>query len=209
MPDQPRKPTTEAPKSNHEENDPLYERRVMTMRKAIIPGITASAAHLEKHVSTQTVGAYVYDFAQRAGGCNDPVEEVIVRQLAQADLVVGQLLGKANNADNPLAAAAYGSTACRLISEVRRLALALKTYRASDEPRRTTIVHQVSHIGQQNVADRQEVVYNREGGDGTNEGRVSMKCEDSKLFSRSNHEDRFAQEEPSSRRSRQAEPCQA
>lgn len=157
---------------------PLEERRALTVRKAILPAIAASAAHMEKHISTATVGAYLDDFAQRAGGPGDAVEETIIRQLAQADLVVGQLLAKANTADNALVAQAYGGVACRLLGEIRKLALALKDYRSTDEPRRTTIVHQVTHVEQQNVAERQEVVYSREDGD---EGRVSMRCADTEV----------------------------
>lgn len=211
MPETTPKTETTAPASDagHTE-DPLWDRRIATMRKAILPSLVANAVHLEKHISTPTVGAYMDDFAQRAGSIKDPVEEVIVRQIAQADLIIGQLLAQTTRATNALAAQTYGTTACRLIAEVRRLALALKQYRSSDESRKTTIVHQVTHVGQQNIATKQDVAYSREGSDQPDdEGRVSMKCEDSKLSSRSNHEDRFPQEEPSSRHRRQAEPCQA
>lgn len=211
MPETPNKPATTAPASDsgHPE-DPLRDRRIETMRKAIIPSIVADAVHLDKHVSTPTVGAYMDDFAQRAGGIDDPVEEVIVRQIAQADLIIGQLLAQTTRAQNAPAAQTYGNTACRLIAEVRRLALALKQYRSSDESRKTTIVHQVTHVGQQNIATKQDVAYTREGSDEADgEGRVSMKCEDSKLSNRSTHEDRFTEEESSTRRRRQAEPCEA
>ncbi|MEX2216524.1 MAG: hypothetical protein WD768_20595 [Phycisphaeraceae bacterium] len=184
MPEHNNTPATIAPASNADQEDPLWDRRVATMRKAVIPSIVAGAVKLEKHVSPTTIGAYMEDFAHRAGGIDDPIEEVIVRQIAQADLIIGQLLEQTTRAVNALAAQAYGSTACRLISEVRRLALALKKYRNSDEPRKTTIIHQVTHVGQQNIAAKQDVAYSREGNDDADgEGRVSMHSADTKQTS--------------------------
>lgn len=124
------------------------------------------------------VGAYLDDFAERAGGPADPVEEAMVRQLAQADMVIGQMLMQANIAKTPQAASAYGNVGCRLLGEFRKLALALKDYREDTGHRRTTVVHQVTHVGQQNIAEQQHVNYRQENGD---EGGVSMNCSDTEL----------------------------
>lgn len=161
----------------------LEQRRVLTVQKAILPSITTGALNMERHADAPMVGAYLDDFAKRAGGPTDPVEEAMVRQLAQADMLVGQMLMQANIAKTPQAAAAFGNVGCRLLGEFRKLAISLKDYRSDNHQRRTTVIHhEVTHVGQQNIAEQQHVDYHREGGD---EGGVSMNCYDTELGTKS------------------------
>lgn len=183
----------------------LQQRRALTLRKVVLPSIANGALNMQDHVDAPTVAAYLDDFAERAGDPTDPVEQAMVRQLAQSDLVIGQLLMAANIAKTPQAASAYGGLGCRLLGEFRKLAISLKDYREDNQQRRTTVVHQVTHVGQQNIAEQQHVNYRQ---DKSNEGGVSMNCSDTELGLNAatkdqNHEhDRFQFDEETP-----AQPC--
>ncbi len=67
------------------------------------------------------------------GSPTDPIEVMLVEQLALAHLNTGRLHHRAATADSLEAARVYGTTAILLMGEFRRGALALKSYR--DGPR--------------------------------------------------------------------------
>ncbi len=67
------------------------------------------------------------------GSPTDPIEVMMIEQLALAHLNTGRLHHRAATADSLEAARVYGTTAILLMGEFRRGALALKSYR--DKPR--------------------------------------------------------------------------
>ncbi|MBM4089189.1 MAG: hypothetical protein FJ276_07140 [Planctomycetes bacterium] len=76
--------------------------------------------------------AYVQYFTQLLRDCgtpHDPIEVMIVEQLALAHHNVGRLYAKSALADHSDEAVAYASAAARLAGEFRRTALALNEYR--------------------------------------------------------------------------------
>jgi hypothetical protein len=76
-----------------------------------------------------TFKAYLDDFLKRAGATNDPLEEMLLRQLLQADLAVGRLHVAASASHEPDAASAYVAAAARLMAEFRKTTAALEKYR--------------------------------------------------------------------------------
>jgi hypothetical protein len=66
-----------------------------------------------------------------AGSPTDPIEAMILEQLALAHLNVGVFQYRATNAGTIQATAAYAGAAARLIAEFRRSALALQAYRVA------------------------------------------------------------------------------
>jgi hypothetical protein len=63
------------------------------------------------------------------GNPTDPVEVMMLEQLALAHLNLGQLFGKASSANSVECASAYLAATTRLMGEFRRTALALPAYR--------------------------------------------------------------------------------
>jgi hypothetical protein len=68
-------------------------------------------------------------FVADAGGTQDPVERVLLENLAFANLRVADLHSRAAQAKSIDAAKAYASAAARLLGEIRRTALSLRVYR--------------------------------------------------------------------------------
>lgn len=65
------------------------------------------------------------------GSPSDPIEVMVIEQLALAHLNMGFLQCRAANAPTLEAVGVYGSAAARLMAEFRRSALALQAYRAA------------------------------------------------------------------------------
>jgi hypothetical protein len=118
------------------------------------PGPTAEAVsqHYSSHLSDTSASAFMYFsmagvfrqadapayklFRDRllaeCGGPTDPIEVILIEQLALAHLNSGRLHFRAATSDSLEAARVYGSMAIMLMGEFRRGALALKSYR--DKP---------------------------------------------------------------------------
>jgi hypothetical protein len=73
--------------------------------------------------------AYLDRFVADAGGTQDPVERVLLENLAFANLRVADLHSRTAQAKSVDAAKAYASAAARLLGEIRRTALSLRAYR--------------------------------------------------------------------------------
>lgn len=65
------------------------------------------------------------------GGPSDPIEAMVIEQLAIAHLSLGLLSCKATRAATPEAVGIYSGAASRLMGEFRRSALAIQAYRAA------------------------------------------------------------------------------
>jgi hypothetical protein len=70
------------------------------------------------------------------GAPSDPVELMLIEQLALAHLTVGRLHSRSARAQGVEEARAYGSLAVNMVGEFRRLALGLKAYRAGSRAAR-------------------------------------------------------------------------
>ncbi len=116
-----------------------------------MPSITADevADHFAGHLAETSASAFMYftmagvfrqadalafkKFRDRlladCGSPTDPIEVMMIEQLALAHLNTGRLHHRAATADSLEAARVYGTTAILLMGEFRRGALALKSYR--------------------------------------------------------------------------------
>lgn len=92
-------------------------------------------------------------------GVKDPVEKMLVQQFTVAHHRLFQLHTQAAETQNLEAVKVYNAAAARLQGEIRRLALAIRQYRAPVATRTFTVVEQ------QNVATKQEVTYVAQGAD--------------------------------------------
>lgn len=70
-----------------------------------------------------------------AGNPTDPIERMLIEQLALAHFSIGQLRIRACATENPKMAIAFSDAATRLLSELRRCSLALEDYRAKQAAR--------------------------------------------------------------------------
>jgi len=94
----------------------------------------AASAGVFPQFETAAFTAYVEALRRDAGDPGDPIEGMLIEQLAMAHHAVGRLHWKAATAGTLEAAAVYLGAACRLTGEFRKSALALKGYRAPATP---------------------------------------------------------------------------
>jgi hypothetical protein len=73
--------------------------------------------------------AYLDRYLQAAGDPTDPVERILLEQLALAHHALGRLHVRAGSREGVEETQAYMAAIARLLAEVRRTALALKVYR--------------------------------------------------------------------------------
>lgn len=116
-------------------------------------------ACLSSVVGAETVeapGAKVYlnSFIRDAGEPTDPIELILLQQLLMAHHRVAQLHARAEGVTAPEAVKILNAAASRLLSEVRRLALAIRQFRSPVSPRQFSVVHQQNVVasGKQTVA---------------------------------------------------------
>jgi len=88
-----------------------------------------TACHGEK-IGPEAYKTYVVQLLKEAGDPSDPVERMLVEQLALAHHNVGRLHIEAARAEGLEQAKAFNAAAARLMNEFRHSALALKSYRA-------------------------------------------------------------------------------
>jgi hypothetical protein len=84
-----------------------------------------------KYPDVEAYRLYRARLLAESGNPSDPIEEMIIEQLALAHLNVGLYQTRANNATTLVEATAFAGAAARLIAEFRRSALALQAYRAA------------------------------------------------------------------------------
>jgi hypothetical protein len=65
------------------------------------------------------------------GNPSDPIEQMLIQQLAQAHFSLGLLFAKTSNGGHVAATAAYCAATARLMAEFRRSSLGLQAYRAA------------------------------------------------------------------------------
>jgi hypothetical protein len=82
-------------------------------------------------VSFTAIQAFRDALLTDSGAPTDPVEVMLIEQIASAHLNIGSLQFKAANADSIEVARAFGTLAAELLAEFRRLCLALQSYRVT------------------------------------------------------------------------------
>ena len=91
----------------------------------------ASLSQAFKIIDQRAYKIYRDDLLADCGNPTDPIEVMIIEQLALAHFGVGLLSCKAANAGKVEAVGVYSGAAARLMGEFRRSALALQAYRAA------------------------------------------------------------------------------
>jgi len=90
----------------------------------------AVSASIAPHISTEAFKIYRQKLLEQSGSPTDPIEIMLIEQIALAHFHIGRLhLKSCSTAQGPLAVA-YADAATRLTAEFRRSALALEDYRA-------------------------------------------------------------------------------
>jgi hypothetical protein len=127
------------------------------------------AAGMGSNVPVEGWRLYLDDFVRRAGSPSDPVEKLMVEQLALAHNAICKLYVRAASADDAALSEVCFAALARLLAEFRRLTLALKEYRG---PALSQVVNMVE---QQNVAvGGNQQIANLEGGVATSPGKNNL-----------------------------------
>lgn len=92
---------------------------------------------------------YLETLLAEYGSPTDPVERMLIEQLAIVHHVIGRLHAQANYAASPEEAEVHLGSAARLTAEMRRTALALRQYRQGPAQQLTVISQQSLVAGQQ------------------------------------------------------------
>jgi hypothetical protein len=121
------------------------------IKEAVFPAALASAVPLGNVTGPAGWKLYRDRLLEEAGSPTDPIERMMVEQLAMAHFRIGQLHTRVAEARTVDEAKAYSAAATRLTGEFRRLALALKSYRQPSKTKHFTVVRQ------QNLAQNQQV----------------------------------------------------
>lgn len=130
---------------------PRVEQEAALLEDRIAPlGLRAVLGFGDDLLSLEGVEAYMRKITR---GISDPVELMMLQQYTVAHHRLLQLHGQAANAQDNEAVKVFNAAAARLQGELRRLALAIRQYRAPVSTKTFTVVEQ------QNVASKQEVTY--------------------------------------------------
>jgi hypothetical protein len=125
----------------------------------------------------------------------DPIEKMMIEQLAMAHHRIGSLHSQAASTRDIKKCEAYSSAAQRLLGEFRRLVLALRDYRTPVQGRSTTIVHRVEQFNHSEGS--QDVAYTQlDGG----HGGSRLECSDTEMTSNTGQEEGFGLHEQRERR---------
>jgi hypothetical protein len=104
-------------------------RHAQGLQYAVIPGVLANAVGLERSFDPAAYRQFLDDLMAEAGHPTDPVERMMLEQLALAHFRLARLHASAANAQAVETIKVLNGAASRLLSEFRRLSLALKAYR--------------------------------------------------------------------------------
>jgi hypothetical protein len=115
------------------------------------------ARTLSRIVGGDPLGAKVFlnSYLRDAGEPTDPVEKILLEQLMMAHLRLSKLHVRADGVTDPEAVKILNGATSRLLSEIRRMALAIRQYRAPQAPKSFSVVHQQNVV----TAGDQKVTY--------------------------------------------------
>jgi hypothetical protein len=99
------------------------------LRETLFPAMMADAIGYDNLFGSAAYKTFLDHFIKDAGSPSDPVETMLLQQLAVAHFRIGQLHIGARHATGTEAVKLYTAAASRLLGEFRRTALALRAYR--------------------------------------------------------------------------------
>jgi hypothetical protein len=99
------------------------------LHEQMFAALMADALGYDEPFDGQAAQAYLECLLEDAGNPRDPIERMMVEQLAVAHFRIAQLHVRAQKAQGVEAAKLYTAAAARLLGEFRRTALALRPYR--------------------------------------------------------------------------------
>jgi hypothetical protein len=102
-------------------------RQAEALRSAVFPACMSLALGLDGQVGPSGYRAYL---EQLLKDVRDPIERMLIEQLALAHFRLAQLHGDAGQAKGVEAVKILNSVAARMLGELRRTALAIRLYRA-------------------------------------------------------------------------------
>ncbi len=94
------------------------------------------SSSLTNGIGTEAFQVYRDELLRDAGNPSDPLEVMLIEQLALAHFSIGQLRIKSCALESPKLAIAYSDSATRLLGEFRRCTLALEDYRTKQAARK-------------------------------------------------------------------------
>jgi hypothetical protein len=106
------------------------ERQASLVKRAVVPATMATALGLDGEIGAAGYRLFLDGLIRDAGSPTDPVEIMLLEQMALCHLRSMQLQGQAGEAKGLEAIELYNSAAARLTAEFRKTALALKEYRS-------------------------------------------------------------------------------
>jgi hypothetical protein len=131
--------------------------------------LALQAVAMGRDVPVEAWRLYLDDFVRQAGNPSDPVEKLMVEQLALAHNAITKLYVRAASADDPAFSEVCFSALTRLLAEVRRMALAIREYRGPASPQIVNVVEQ------QNLAlGGNQQIANLEGAVATSPGKNAL-----------------------------------
>jgi len=104
------------------------------LRNAVIPSCLAAALEPSYGVSAAGIRLYLDQMLQEADGARDPIERILIEQVAMAHHRIAQLHAQASTAKVPESSLQYTAFAARLLSELRQTVTVLQAYRPSIRP---------------------------------------------------------------------------
>ena len=144
------------------------ERDARVVAEVVIPAALSSILSIPE-VGPLGVKAYMEKFVMDAGVARDPVERVLLEQLVLAHHRLARLHARAAEATHTDAIRVLNAAAIRLLGEVRRTALAIRTYRLPPGTKSFSVVHQQNVV----AAGEQKVTYVDQSAD---QKKVSLQC---------------------------------
>lgn len=133
-------------------------------------------------VSPESFVVYLDQLLAEGGHPTDPIERMLIEQIALAHHNIGRLYVRAASAETLDQVKVYNAAAANLLAEFRRAALALKKYREPTPPKNFMLVKQ------QNIAQNQQVGFlDNESGAEEQTSNIPLLSErpvDSKLVSK-------------------------
>ena len=99
------------------------------LRHGVFPAIMAAALGLDNVLSSPAYMVFLERLRHELGDPKDPIEGMLIEQLALAHFRIAQLHVRAAQATGIEAAKIYNSVTARMLGEFRRTVLALRVYR--------------------------------------------------------------------------------
>jgi hypothetical protein len=124
-------PQAQADSPRHITQEELENADAAVLRDHAMPGyLFACTSLISKGMTHGGFKSYLDNLLAESGSPHDPIEKMLIEQLALAHHNIGRLHVKSSAVDSHQESVAYAAAATRLTAEYRRLASAIQDYRA-------------------------------------------------------------------------------